>query len=377
MKYLYLLKFKDEPLIKIGKATNNLSDSYERIKQHMRTYQTTASRKAFDLDASYIVIAPNNNIGILESDLKDLTKSYIPDAEILSKYKGKDGYTEIRTDKSLHQIIIYFEAKQQFPNVVLDIKKGIKFPKPKSIVVKKEIVKKEKRQYKPFELTPDNKNFDYFFKYQYLPCLSNVNSWSITDTLEKHHKKGEISYTYKGYFLKLSIEKSCIHEIMKELNLDFYWQNELSFSTFPWCFRHINFNGKELRNIEYYVRERKNFDYNPDRDIVYLTEEDFKEKFGGKDLESLTLEEFKELDYLMYVSSIDKRAEYEALYAQSETLSAEITFGIFDNDMKECPEYLNWFIIQFVEPLRRLNILEAVDIQGHSNSHYPHSLELE
>lgn len=353
MKYLYLLKFKDEPLIKIGQGTKTLSANYARIKQHMLTY-----KKGFDLSASYVITLPNNSIRTLESDLKDCTQSFKPSEETILKYKGKDGYTEIRTLKSLPKIIRYLKDKQKHFDVVIDIQQGIKFPKPKPkpIAVKKELVKKEKKLYKPFELTPDHQEFNYFFKHQYQPILSNVNGWSISDTLERHEKNGNIRSTFKGYFLKLSIEKSFLHEAMKELNIDFDWQSELSGCSFPWCWRYIYFNGKKLRNIEFYVREEKNFDYNPDRDIVYFSDDDYLKKFGNKDLDLFTPEEREELDYIMYGSPIDKQNEYEALYQKSETLSAEITFGIYKDEIEQCPEYLTWFISQFVEPLKRLFI---------------------
>ena len=135
MEYLYLLKFKDEPLIKIGKGTKTLTDNYARIKQHILTY-----KNGFDLSASYIITLPNNSISTLERDLKDCTQSFIPSEEIMLKYKGKDGYTEIRTDQSLSNIISYVEDKKKHFNLDIEIQQGIVFqkPKPKPIAVKKE-----------------------------------------------------------------------------------------------------------------------------------------------------------------------------------------------------------------------------------------------
>jgi len=172
-KYLYLLKFKEEPLIKIGEGTKDSNSNYDRIRTHLRTYGSV-----FNLKDSYEVIAPKNySISALERQLKDITALFIPDEESCLKYKGKDGATEIRKDECLAKILGYLRHQQSF--IDIKINQGISLKqkrkeKTKSIKVEKEKAPEIKF---PFEYKDQKHLIELVLQHFYVPNLQEVNGW--------------------------------------------------------------------------------------------------------------------------------------------------------------------------------------------------------
>lgn len=188
-KYLYLLKFKEEPLIKIGEGTKDSKSNYDRIKNHLRTYGSV-----FDLKGSYEIIAPKNySISALERQLKDITALFIPDGESFLKYKGKDGATEIRKEECLIKILGYLRHQQSF--IDIRINKGITFNKKaeKPIKIKKVVATKISDEEKfrmnfPFEYKNQKHLIDLVLLHFYAPNIGLVNNWYY----EKKGKNGHI-----------------------------------------------------------------------------------------------------------------------------------------------------------------------------------------
>lgn len=174
-KYLYLLQFKEAPLIKIGEGTKG-SSNYDRIKSHLRTYGSV-----FDLDNSYEVIAPKKySISALERQLKDITASFIPDEQTFLKYQGKDGATEIRREESLVKILELIKYQQEF--VDIKINKGITLvnkTKPNEIKpikpIKQQVVKETLRF--PFEYLDQKHLMELILRNFYVPNLDLVKGW--------------------------------------------------------------------------------------------------------------------------------------------------------------------------------------------------------
>jgi hypothetical protein len=174
-KYLYLLQFKEEPLIKIGESTKNGGSYYDRIKSHLRTYGSV-----FDLENSYEVIAPKKySITALERQLKDITVSSIPDPQTFLKYQGKDGATEIRKEECLEIIFNQIRSHQKY--IDIKINQGISLvekSKPNEIKPTKQIKQVEKETLKfPFEYPTQKHLVELILQHFYIPNLQEVNGW--------------------------------------------------------------------------------------------------------------------------------------------------------------------------------------------------------
>lgn len=198
-KYLYLLKFKEEPLIKIGEGTKDSKTNYDRIRTHLRTYGSV-----FNLKDSYEVIAPKNySISALERQLKDITALFIPDEESCLKYKGKDGATEIRKDECLTKILGYLRHQQSF--IDIKINQGISLKqkrkeKTTSIKVEKEKAPEIKL---PFEYKDQKHLIELVLERFYVPNLAEVKGWYYE--LEKDYRCKLIIDTSKSFASKIFV----------------------------------------------------------------------------------------------------------------------------------------------------------------------------
>lgn len=196
-KYLYLLKFKEEPLIKIGEGTKDNKSNYDRIRSHLRTYGSV-----FDLEKSYEVVAPKNySISALERQLKDMTALFVPDEDYFLKYKGKDGATEIRKEESLIKILDILRYQQSF--VDIKINQGISLKKKeqekkKSIKVEKEKVPEIKL---PFEYKDQKHLIELVLESFYVPNLAEVKGWYYE--LEKDYNSTLLLDTTKSFASKI------------------------------------------------------------------------------------------------------------------------------------------------------------------------------
>lgn len=94
MRYVYILKFKDNDLLKIGLASN-----LTRVLQHDVQY-------GIDLEKSYKFKPPVHfKASKLESVLLDQTMEFKPSEDVLLSLQATDGATEIRTGSSLDSIL--------------------------------------------------------------------------------------------------------------------------------------------------------------------------------------------------------------------------------------------------------------------------------
>jgi hypothetical protein len=186
-KYLYLLRFKDTPLIKIGEGTKDENSKYNRIQNHLKTYG-----HVFDLEESYEIIAPKSySISALERQLKDITMSYYPTEEVMKDYCGKDGATEIRTVESLAKILELIEFQKKF--ISLSLTKGITIIKPENPVKpqkeKKQITLKERRANQPIKVDLPFNYTDTLHKWELIllhglrPNLHKIKHWSWKKSL--------------------------------------------------------------------------------------------------------------------------------------------------------------------------------------------------
>lgn len=196
-KYLYLLKFKEEPLIKIGEGTKDSKSNYDRIRTHLRTYGSV-----FDLKESYEVIAPQNySISALERQLKDITALFMPDEESCLKYKGKDGATEIRKDECLSKILGYLKHQQSF--IDIKINQGISLKHKRN--EKRKITKVEKEKVPdiklPFEYRDQKHLIELISERFYVPNLEEVKGWYYE--LEKDYRCKLIIDTSKSFASKI------------------------------------------------------------------------------------------------------------------------------------------------------------------------------
>lgn len=185
-RYFYILRFAEEPLVKIGIGTKGGSFNYERIKQHQNTYG-----EVFDLKNSYELLAPAYfSITALERSIKDFTYSYIPPVEVMAKYAGKEGHTEIRTVSSLDSILKYIELQTLY--VDLKLKQGINLGchkneliSPNLNIPKKKVVKisaKEKERIDfPFAYKNQEHKIELALSNSYKPNLHKVNFWSFDE----------------------------------------------------------------------------------------------------------------------------------------------------------------------------------------------------
>ncbi|MBL7935490.1 MAG: hypothetical protein JNM51_06750 [Bacteroidia bacterium] len=185
-RYFYILKFAKEPLVKIGIGTKGGNLNYERIKQHQITYG-----EIFDLKNSYELLAPSYfSITALERSIKDFTYAYIPPKEIMAKYIGKEGHTEIRTESSLDSILKYIEL--QTLQVDLKLKQGINLREHKKEVVPINLDNLKKKNSKHLAREKEQIDFPFAYKNQehkielalnnsYKPNLHKVNFWSFDE----------------------------------------------------------------------------------------------------------------------------------------------------------------------------------------------------
>ena len=105
--HLYILRFRDGLHFKLGIS---LVSNMNRIMKHNSTY-------GIDLDNSFIVSCDSSTgISLLEKNLKHLTSEVILED---SPYYGLDGYTEIRSNDQLSEVMDIIEIFK--PRLGLDI----------------------------------------------------------------------------------------------------------------------------------------------------------------------------------------------------------------------------------------------------------------
>lgn len=105
--HLYILRFRDGLHFKLGIS---LVSNMNRIMKHNSTY-------GIDLDNSFIVSCDSStSISLLEKNLKHLTSEVILES---SPYYGLDGYTEIRSNDQLSEVMDIIEMFK--PRLGLDI----------------------------------------------------------------------------------------------------------------------------------------------------------------------------------------------------------------------------------------------------------------
>ena len=105
--HLYILRFRDGLHFKLGIS---LVSNTNRIMKHNSTY-------GIDLDNSFIVSCDSStSISLLEKNLKHLTSEVILES---SAYYGLDGYTEIRSNDQLSEVMDIIEIFK--PRLGLDI----------------------------------------------------------------------------------------------------------------------------------------------------------------------------------------------------------------------------------------------------------------
>jgi len=214
-RYFYILKFSAEPLVKIGIGTRNDKLTYDRIKQHQITYG-----KIFDLKNSYEILVPKEySISAFERNVKDITALYIPTLDLLSKYTGKGGYTEIRTLDSLDLILNFVKFQKQYVN--LQLKQGINLSEhKKGLKLKKigtNISKKEKALAKeiidfPFAYINQEHKIELALGHSYEPNLHKVNAWSFDEK--------------KDLYLKIDANKSFLRDLYLDYNSWMYNEDE-------------------------------------------------------------------------------------------------------------------------------------------------------
>jgi hypothetical protein len=193
-KYLYLLKFKDEPLFKIGIGTKNNNSSYDRIQTHINTYGNV-----FDLNNSYEVITPMKySVNALETQLKDITKNVASHDKLTQKYKGKDGATEIRHIDSLDCALSLIKFQKTY--ISIELKKGIQIATP--VLQNKTSVKTNDDDNVPKQLA----KIGAFMDENYLPNINKVQSWMIYT--ENSWQKLELSFTDESFLFDLGLHRT-------------------------------------------------------------------------------------------------------------------------------------------------------------------------
>gem|GEM_PF-6117249 len=258
-RYFYILKFAKEPLVKIGIGTKGGNLNYERIKQHQSVYG-----EVFDLKNSYELSAPAfYSITALERSIKDYTYSYIPPKDVMAKYLGKDGYTEIRTLSSLDSILKYIEL--QTLNVDLKLVQGIDLEKYKKedistkinqlVDTEKKKTSKNSKFYEapvvfPFTYLNQKHKIELVLYYNYIPNLNKIIIWSF-DELRGAKLRIDCSKDFlKDIYLNFEswlIDESKPYKRLNEVNYGLYQS--------VWL-KHITIfdknNGKRLNSIMLY-----------------------------------------------------------------------------------------------------------------------------
>jgi len=169
-KYLYLLSFRHDPLIKIG-VTDQVN--LHRIRQHAASYP-------LDLENSYLISSANKSfINRLEKLLLTEYKDLPVGADLLEKYRGKDGHSEIRCGTALVPILRDLGFRQENnPALGIRIQKGITLPKHlinKPISVKPVILDECGNYHELMGILTYFKDKSYVFRVNYIPETEAVH----------------------------------------------------------------------------------------------------------------------------------------------------------------------------------------------------------
>jgi hypothetical protein len=115
--FLYILTFRDEPIIKIGITTN---PELLRLKNLQAIYP-------INFDISFIIESKcSKTIEKLERELLFEYQSFQVDEAYRKKYEQADGKTELRHKDCLDYILKDLAYKAEKPWIDIEIKKGIK-----------------------------------------------------------------------------------------------------------------------------------------------------------------------------------------------------------------------------------------------------------
>lgn len=120
--FLYILRFKNEPIIKVGISSNN---DFSRVRQLARVYD-------IDLQASLVVRSTNERtIKAFEDTIKTDYSTFGIDEQYQQKYQGLDGHTELRHLRALDSIMEDIQHKQRKEWLNIEVTHGIKIMKVK------------------------------------------------------------------------------------------------------------------------------------------------------------------------------------------------------------------------------------------------------
>lgn len=164
--HLYILSFNDNEHFKLGIS---IAPNQNRINKHISTY-------GIDVSKSLIISCDDkNSIKLLEKNLKHITPEAITND---SPYYGLDGYTEIRKNEQLEEVINIIEM---FKPIL-----GLKVEELK--VVGKPITIKNEPKPNKFEDYDNEKSFnmiDYLVR-ELLDYLTNVETLKCIYTKDEY-----------------------------------------------------------------------------------------------------------------------------------------------------------------------------------------------
>jgi hypothetical protein len=244
--FLYILKLPKYNCIKIGVAKN-----YSRIKQHLNTYEE------INLEESYVVHATNGDtIRQLE---KQLLEDYIEYKIENERLMDKDGYTELRKEEILNDVLedIRYKANKfqnKGINIIegIEVKKDEKKKKETNIKTTKKYIQKSlsKRENLVKDIDISNRNFIYkennymipetmifypmfrceyknipYFEYKFLDfkvkCSNNIDNEIITG----------YDFTVFMCIIQIYLEDKKLYDL-SELNVD---DNTVKISFYKMC----------------------------------------------------------------------------------------------------------------------------------------------
>lgn len=219
--YLYIIKFKNMDLIKIG-----LSSSDMRITQLMRAYKDIA----VDLDSSFKVTAK------FEYDLKMLEKQLLND---YIEYKIEDeqfnkriGYKELRKGIILNSVLddINYKAKK-FPNKEFKLHKGIKLESSKTWEEKNKEIRENNNKVKENYLTFLKVHKDNISEITIRNNGAKVKFCNVNtiDAEKKYRAIGmSLSFSSDYNICSFSVSSAKYYVKSQELIFDLEWQLDLA-----------------------------------------------------------------------------------------------------------------------------------------------------
>jgi len=115
-RLLYILKFQGLSLIKIGLTTD--------LRSRIDTFRAVYDNE-FDLCNSYVVVSKDYPVKDLEREALYLLRKLDP--EEIPYRKNSDGFTEIRSDEKISELLELFRMKREVFDFDLSVYDGIDF----------------------------------------------------------------------------------------------------------------------------------------------------------------------------------------------------------------------------------------------------------